>query len=131
MPTPTEYTYITLRERPKTNITPQTFQIQTGSFQSLESKISPSSDEVLVQTNYISLDPAMRGWLNDTRSYVPPVKVGETMRAGGIGTVIRAGGGSSGDLKVGDLVYGTVGELYSPSFRNFFVKINELSRRMG
>ena len=110
MSPPAEYTYITLRERPKTTITSQTFQTQKASFSDIQSKLSPSSDDVLVQTNYISLDPAMRGWLNDTRSYVPPVKIGETMRAGGIGTVIKAAGEGTGKLKVGDLVYGTLGE---------------------
>lgn len=55
----------------------------------------------------MSLDPAMRGWLNDSRSYVKPVAIGETMRAGGLGVVEKVGEGSG--LKVGDYVYGTVG----------------------
>jgi len=108
MSTQKEYTYITLAQRPKTTITSETFQTQKASFSSLTSKLSsPESDNVLVQTNYLSLDPAMRGWLNDTRSYVPPVQIGEIMRAGGIGTVIKAS--DRGKLKVGDLVYGTLG----------------------
>jgi len=109
MSTPTDYSYITLRERPATTITSETFQLQKAPFSSLQSKLTPSSDEVLVQMNYLSLDPAMRGWLNDTRSYVPPVKIGETMRAGGIGTVIKTAGGEVGKFKVGDLVYGSPG----------------------
>lgn len=40
-----------------------------------------SEGEVLLETLYISLDPAMRGWLDDVRSYVPPVQIGEVMRA--------------------------------------------------
>jgi NADPH-dependent curcumin reductase CurA len=37
--------------------------------------------QLLVQTLYISLDPAMRGWMNEGKSYVPPVGIGEVMRA--------------------------------------------------
>lgn len=49
----------------------------------------------------------MRGWLNDSRSYVEPVKIGEVMRAGGVGTVIAAGSGSK--YRAGDTVSGTLG----------------------
>ena len=41
-----------------------------------------------MQVEYISLDPAMRAWMNAGRSYVPPVEIGEVMRAAGIGRVI-------------------------------------------
>ena len=44
--------------------------------------------QLLVKILYLSLDPAMRGWMNDARSYIAPVGLGEVMRAGGIGTVI-------------------------------------------
>ncbi len=47
----------------------------------------PAEGEVLVRTHYISLDPAMRGWMNDVRSYIPPVRLGEVMRAGAVGEV--------------------------------------------
>ena len=39
--------------------------------------------EFLVKCEYISLDPAMRGWLDDRRSYIPPVQLNDAMRAGG------------------------------------------------
>ena len=42
--------------------------------------------EVLVKVLYLSLDPAMRGWMNDTRSYIPPVAIGEVMRSLGAGS---------------------------------------------
>ena len=42
----------------------------------------PDSGGVLVKTLYLSLDPAMRGWMNDAKSYIPPVGIGEVMRAG-------------------------------------------------
>src|SRR5205807_1911468 len=48
----------------------------------------PNDGELLVKVLYISLDPAMRGWMNEGRSYVPPVGIGEVMRAGALGRVI-------------------------------------------
>lgn len=97
------FTRIVLRERPEADILPDTFESQTVSKDDL--KVGPG--EVIVQVTYLSLDPAMRGWLRDTRSYIPPVKVGEVMRAGGIGVVVEAGPGST--LTKGDMVYGTLG----------------------
>lgn len=46
--------------------------------------------EILIQQEYISLDPAMRGWLNDMKSYIEPVQIGDVMRAGSVGKVIKA-----------------------------------------
>ena len=66
----------------------------------------PGAGEVLVKTQYLSLDPAMRGWMNDVRSYVPPVGLGDVMRAGGIGQVIASNDPS---LAVGDTVNGGTG----------------------
>ncbi|MGH8027324.1 MAG: NADP-dependent oxidoreductase, partial [Pseudoxanthomonas sp.] len=48
----------------------------------------PSEGGVLVKTLSLSLDPAMRGWMNEGKSYIPPVEIGEVMRAGGIGKVV-------------------------------------------
>ncbi len=58
----------------------------------LESSPIPTikEGEVLVKQMYISLDPAMRGWLNDVRSYIPPVQIGEVMRAGSVGKVVAS-----------------------------------------
>jgi NADPH-dependent curcumin reductase CurA len=50
----------------------------------------PNEGEVLVKVLYVSLDPAMRGWMNEGRSYVPPVAIGEVMRALGAGKVIAS-----------------------------------------
>lgn len=50
----------------------------------------PGEGQALVELSHISLDPAMRGWMNDTRSYVPPVGLGEVMRAGAAGRVIAS-----------------------------------------
>ena len=50
----------------------------------------PDAGGVLVKTLALSLDPAMRGWMNEGKSYIPPVGIGEVMRAGGIGEVIAS-----------------------------------------
>ena len=59
--------------------------------------------EVLVKVSHLSLDPAMRGWMNAGRSYIPPVEIGEVMRAGGAGRVVesRHPGFQEGDAVTG------------------------------
>lgn len=63
----------------------------------------PGDGEVAVEVLHVSLDPAMRGWLNEGESYVPPVGVGEVMRAIALGRVIasRDPGFEEGDHVVG------------------------------
>jgi NADPH-dependent curcumin reductase len=51
---------------------------------------TPGDGEFVVRVQYISLDPAMRGWMNEGKSYVPPVGIGEVMRAGAVGEVIAS-----------------------------------------
>lgn len=51
---------------------------------------APAEGEVLVRTSLISLDPAMRGWLDDRPSYLPPVALGDVMRAATVGTVVAS-----------------------------------------
>ena len=62
--------------------------------------------EMLVKVLYLSLDPAMRGWMNEGKSYIPPVGIGEVMRAGGIGRVVAS---KSPKFAVGDFVSGSTG----------------------
>lgn len=66
----------------------------------------PGPGEILVRVDLVSLDPAMRGWLNDVRSYVPPVGIGDVMRALGAGEVVAS---EHPDFAVGDVVSGTFG----------------------
>ncbi len=66
----------------------------------------PADGEVLVETQYLSLDPAMRGWMNEGRSYVPPVGIGEVMRAFGAGRVVAS---RHPDFARGDYVTGALG----------------------
>ena len=62
--------------------------------------------EVLVRVLLISLDPAMRGWMNEGRSYIAPVKIGEVMRALGAGQVVAS---RNAGFAPGDHVTGTFG----------------------
>lgn len=66
----------------------------------------PGPGGVLVKTLSLSLDPAMRGWMNAARSYIPPVQVGEVMRAGAVGQVVAS---AHPGFSAGDEVYGGFG----------------------
>jgi hypothetical protein len=59
--------------------------------------------EILVEHHYISLDPAMRGWMNDAKSYIPPVALNDVMRAGSIGKVIQS---NNEKFAIGDCITG-------------------------
>jgi NADPH-dependent curcumin reductase CurA len=71
-----------------------------------ESVKDPAEGEIVVKVQYLSLDPAMRGWMNDAKSYIPPVELGAVMRAGGAGKVIAS---RNARFKEGDLVTGAFG----------------------
>jgi len=66
----------------------------------------PADGELLVQVLYVSLDPAMRGWMNDSRSYIPAVGIGEVMRAIAVGRVVAS---RHPDFAEGDHVTGLFG----------------------
>jgi len=66
----------------------------------------PGDGQFLVQVEYISLDPAMRAWMNPGRSYVPPVEIGEVMRAAAVGRVVES---HHPDYRAGDCVSGAFG----------------------
>ncbi len=63
--------------------------------------------QVLIQTHYVSLDPAMRGWMNDRKSYVDPMALGSVMRAYGVGQVVASK--NHPKFKVGDYLVGVCG----------------------
>ncbi|KAF8339678.1 uncharacterized protein EI90DRAFT_2907770 [Cantharellus anzutake] len=89
-----------LAERPLVEPTDATFRKETV-------PIPPSlaDDEVLIRVDVISLEPAMRGWIRDVPSYVPPVPIGGVVRSFGVGEVVNGGK----TLKVGDFVHGLLG----------------------
>ncbi|MEH6584579.1 MAG: NADP-dependent oxidoreductase [Halioglobus sp.] len=65
-----------------------------------------AAGELLVKNLYLSFDPAMRGWMDDAPSYLPPVALGEPMRATAIGQVIQS---ANPDIPVDTLVQGFFG----------------------
>ncbi|WP_225782526.1 NADP-dependent oxidoreductase [Xenophilus sp. Marseille-Q4582] len=98
-PTATNRQFL-LASRPQGAATRENFRLQ-------ESPVTePGEGGVLVKTLMLSLDPAMRGWMNEGRSYIPPVGIGEVMRAGGVGRVVAS---KNPGFAEGDVVYGTLG----------------------
>lgn len=97
------YTRIVLNERPVTDIAPTIFRIENVLFD-----LQPGKGEILVQVNWLSLDPAMRFWLKDVVGYSPPVQIGEVMRSIGLATVVEAGEGCKS--QPGDIVSCLPGE---------------------
>jgi NADPH-dependent curcumin reductase CurA len=71
-----------------------------------ESVPVPGPGEFVVAVSHVSVDPAMRGWMNAAASYIPPVEIGAVMRAGAIGHVTAS---EHPSYAVGDRVYGVFG----------------------
>ncbi|MEO9013893.1 MAG: NADP-dependent oxidoreductase [Terrimesophilobacter sp.] len=89
-----------LRQRPTGRIDPDTFELS-------EEAIPEIGDgEALVRIDWISLDPTNRMWINDVPSYLPPVGIGEVMRAAGLGQVVAS---NNPNYAVGQTVQGLVG----------------------
>lgn len=85
---------IRLASRPKGWPTDETFEFATVELP------SPAAGEVLVRNTFMSVDPYMRGRMNDVKSYVPPFKVGEALEGGAVGEVVESAvdGVAPGDL---------------------------------
>ncbi|HPE01407.1 MAG TPA: NADP-dependent oxidoreductase [Burkholderiaceae bacterium] len=83
---------------------------------------APAEGQFVVKVDYISLDPAMRGWMNEGKSYIPPVGLGEVMRAGAAGTVTES---RHPGFKAGDAVSGGFGvQEYAVSDGKGVVKVD-------
>ncbi|WP_019410921.1 NADP-dependent oxidoreductase [Pseudomonas psychrophila] len=79
----------------------------------------PGDGQIVVKNQYLSLDPAMRGWMNEGKSYIPPVGLGEVMRALGVGKVIAS---KHPGFAIGDYVNGALGvqDYYVGEPRGFY-----------
>jgi NADPH-dependent curcumin reductase CurA len=89
-----------LAARPRALITPDVLQLS-------ESPIPTIQDgQVLARVKYLSIDPTMRIWMIDMPQYMPPVKIGEVMRAFGLAEVVES---RHPDYKKGDKVSGLTG----------------------
>jgi NADPH-dependent curcumin reductase CurA len=82
----------------------------------------PGSGQFVVAVSHVSVDPAMRGWMNARPSYVPPVEIGAVMRAGAVGRVTAS---EHPGFAVGDDVYGVFGvQEYAVSDGRGVIKID-------
>jgi NADPH-dependent curcumin reductase CurA len=107
---------VKLARRPKGMIVRDDFKLEEGGVP------EPGDNQFRVKIAYISLDPAMRGWVNDTKSYVPPVAIGETMRAYSVGIVEKS---NNPAFKAGDAVQGLFGvQNYAISDGSRVVKVD-------
>jgi NADPH-dependent curcumin reductase CurA len=89
-----------LRERPTDRIGPETFEL-------VEEEVPDIGDgEALVRTEWVSLDPTNRTWIDDTPTYLPPVAIGEVMRALGLARVVKS---NHPGYEEGKLMQGLVG----------------------
>jgi len=85
----------------------------------------PEEGRFLVQNLFISLDPAMRGWMKDERSYLPPVEIGAVMRALCVGRVVAS---KHPAYSPGDHVVGTFGvQEYAVSDGRGAIKVDAAS----
>ena len=91
---------ITLASRPTGAPTPENFKLETGPVP------TPGQGEILVRVHYMSLDPYMRGRMDDGPSYAQPVPIGGTMEGGSVGEVIAS---QAEGIGVGDMVFGPLG----------------------
>jgi NADPH-dependent curcumin reductase len=83
---------------------------------------TPGPGEMLVEISHISLDPAMRGWMNAGASYIDPVEIGDVMRAGAVGEVVAS---EHPGFAVGDYVYSAFGvQEYALSYGRGVVKVD-------
>jgi NADPH-dependent curcumin reductase CurA len=91
---------ILLRARPTGQPTPDIFQVASGLIP------DPGEGEVLLRSIYLSLDPAMRGWMNEGKSYIAPVELGAVMRGMVLAEVVTS---RDPRFVAGDVVEGTLG----------------------
>lgn len=90
---------IVLASRPKGTPAAEDFRIENVELPALK------EDELLLQGMYYSVDPYMRGRMNDAKSYVAPFKVGQPIEGGVVAKVVDS---KSADFKTGDIVLGTL-----------------------
>ncbi|EPE05097.1 nadp-dependent leukotriene b4 12-hydroxydehydrogenase [Ophiostoma piceae UAMH 11346] len=97
-------TSVVLAERPEANIIPgQTFRVETSP---APTAADLKDGDLLCEALYLSLDPAMRGWINDKPSYLPPVQIGAVMRGVSVARVLAS---KSKKAAEGDIVVAFTG----------------------
>ena len=119
---------VILNDRPVSVPGPEFFDIDTRRVPDVV------EGEFLVRNSYLSVDPAMRGWVNDAPNYSPPVPVGDVMRAIAVGEVVES---RHPAYRAGDRISGTFGwQEYAVSdgsdvMRKLSDRETSLSRALG
>ncbi len=91
---------LVLAERPSGAVDDRTVRLET------EPAPEPADGEALVRTRFISIDPTIRTWMDDTPGYLPPIAIDDVVRAAGVGEVVRS---NSDRYQPGQLVFGMTG----------------------
>ena len=89
-----------LAARPEGEIRDSDFELVTAAIP------EPTDGEFVVEITHVSIDPAMRGWMSAARSYIPPVEIGEVMRALAVGRIVAS---RRPGFEAGDWVHGAFG----------------------
>src|SRR5437899_2362494 len=96
----TSNTQVRLARRPSGWPDESNFEIVTSDV------VPPGEGELLVRSHYLSLDPYMRGRMNDTKSYAAKVEIGDVMIGGAVGEVVES---RNPKFAKGDFVVGSFG----------------------
>ena len=91
---------IVLKKRPNPSVTEELFELKTEELKELQ------DGEILVNVKYVSIDPAMRGWISDVGNYSEPVAIDGTMRSLGVGKIISS---KNKDFNENEYVVGWLG----------------------
>ncbi|WP_394779797.1 NADP-dependent oxidoreductase [Undibacterium sp.] len=94
------YQRIVLASRPKGAVVPENFRLETVPVPELK------DGEVLMRNHYMSLDPYMRGRMEETKSYAAPQAIGETMIGGTVGEIVAS---KNPKFAIGDKIVGMAG----------------------
>ncbi len=123
----TQMRRIVLASRPEGQPKPENFRLETVDLP------APGEGEMLVRTIWQSLDPYMRGRMDDVKSYAPSVGIGEVMTAGCVAEVVASNGGrfSEGDIVVGPVGWASHAVTDGAGFRKVDPAIAPISTALG
>ena len=118
---------LTLADRPSGFAGPEHFAEETRPIR------APDAGELLLESVYISIDPAMRVWISENPGYVQRIEIGDVMRAGGIARVVesRADGIVAGDLSGGNWAGRPIQRLQLQAWKNSIWLLARRSNGLG
>ena len=124
---PDQMQRIVLAKRPEGQPTPENFRLETVAMP------SPGEGEVLLRVLYMSLDPYMRGRMDDAKSYSTPVAIDEQMGGGAVGEVLesRSSRFKPGDIAMGMFGWGSHGVVAANELRKIDAGVAPVSTSLG